>query len=78
MREADQTIELKLLGRLEDTYQFGDDGTMRLPFMSETNLITSAVVMDGQTVAMLKKLGDQQLVILVTTTLMDPAGNRLH
>ena len=73
-----QTIQLTLFGRLEDTYQVKDDGTLHLPFMADTSQITSAVVWDGQTIAAFKKSGDQPFVMFVTPTLIDPAGNRLH
>ena len=73
-----QTIQLTLIGRLEDTYQVKDDGTLNLPFMADTSQITSAVVWDGKTIAVFKKSGDQRFVVFVTPTLIDPAGNRIH
>ncbi|MCC6821905.1 MAG: sigma-70 family RNA polymerase sigma factor [Verrucomicrobiota bacterium] len=73
-----QTIQLTLIGRLEDTYQVKDDGTLHLPFMADTNHIASAVVWDCQTIAVFKKSGDQRFVIFVTPTLIDRAGNRIH
>ena len=73
-----RTIQLTLMGRLEDTYQVKDDGTLHLPFMADTNQATSAVVWDGQTIAVFKKSGDQHFVMLVTPTLIDPAGNQIH
>ncbi len=79
VRADGQTIELKFIGRLEDTYQVREDGTMHLPFiMADTNQITSAVVGDGQTLAVMKKSGDQRFVMFVTPSLIDPAGNPIH
>jgi len=84
------TIDLKVNGRLEDTQPLGNEGAAsKMPSFSDTNQWITAVVYDGQTIAISTKMTvlsprspaqsrDQLLVMFVSPTLIDPAGNRLH
>ena len=77
MREDGQTLDLKMLASLENSHFLDNNGVMGLGIITDKNLVSSAVVWDGQTVVMTKRLGDQQFAIFVTTTLIDRAGNRV-
>jgi hypothetical protein len=41
-------------------------------------MIANAVVWDGQTVGVARRFDGKKLVVFVTPTLIDPAGNRVH
>ncbi len=49
-----------------------------LPVFGLSQLTANAMVWDGQTVAMTRRTEGRKLVVLVTPTLIDPAGNRVH
>jgi len=85
------TIDLSVSVRLWETKPPSKEAEISInPPLSDTNPWTSAVVWDGQTVAISKRLNsaaaprspattsDQLLVVFVSPTLIDPAGNRLH
>jgi RNA polymerase sigma factor (sigma-70 family) len=54
-------------------------GVIPLSVINPADLITAnAVVWDGQTVVMARMVDGKKLVVFVTTTLLDQAGNRVH
>ena len=70
-------IELKMIGSLERTYELNASGVPEQKINSDNNQVSNAVIHDGQTVAVFWKWGQQNVVMLVTPTLIDPAGNRI-
>lgn len=77
-REDGQTVELSLLGRMEETYQIGEDGTLQLPVIAEAKQFIRSVVWDGMTAVVSARTGDQRLIMLVTPRIIDSAGNAVH
>ena len=51
---------------------------MPLPVIPKDMVPANAVVWDGQTVALTKRYEGRKVVIFVTPTLIDSAGNRVH
>lgn len=49
-----------------------------LPSFGLSQMTANTVVLDGQTVAMAQRSDGKKLVVFVTTTLIDPAGNPIH
>ena len=49
-----------------------------LPAPNISQMTANAGVLDGQTVAMARRIDGKKLVVFVTTTLIDSAGNRVH
>ena len=78
VRDDGQTIELSLLGRLEDTYQIGEDGTMQLPVIADARQFIRSVVWDGMTIVVSARTGNQRFMMLVTPRLIDSSGNAVH
>ncbi len=48
------------------------------PIFGVSEMSSSAVVWDGQTVAMARRFDGKKVVVFVTPTLIDPAGNRVY
>lgn len=49
-----------------------------LPLIRERKMTTTTMTWDGQTVAMALRTDDRRIVVFVTPTLIDPAGDRVH
>ena len=59
--------------------EFTKSGDAKLPAFSPSELHNaSAVVWNGQSAAITSRFGGEKVVILVTATLIDPAGNPIH
>lgn len=75
-----KTIELSWLARGGDPayINVGNEGTLRLPVISPTNQFASAIVWDGQTLAVTQQIEGKPLLILISPRLIDAAGNPIH
>ena len=78
VQEDGQTIELKMIGRTENIRLLDYNGVLPLPTFTDPPQIINAVVWDGMTVAVSEWVGNQHFVILVTPSLIDPAGNPIQ
>ena len=78
VRPDGRSIDLKISVSNYKRVELDESGIAKPSVVDPAHLVTAtSAVWDGQTVALTKRFEEKKIVILVTPTLIDPAGNRI-
>jgi type II secretory pathway component GspD/PulD (secretin) len=78
VREDRNTVALTLVVSEYKDKPVITEGVQPLPIFTVRPMTANAVVWDGQTVVMATRSNGKKVVAIVTPTLINPAGNRVH